>query len=631
MKSRYFAIFLLIGAGSVVCTGADVRKCVCTNDLTTSWGRAVTPENVWREYPRPQLVRDNWISLNGFWAYAIASAAADEPKQYDGKILVPFGVETPLSGVKRKVMPEDQIWYRRTFAAQPKKGYRTILNFERVDFRACVFVNGQETMDVPHEGGNVPFSVDVTPFVRPGDNELKVLVWDPTDTHLGGTGKQVLQLCTCFFPAVSGICGSVWCETVPETYLEDYKVEMDVDGGRVTVTPFLKGHVRSAAVEVKAAFDGMTVSCRKRDSSCDSVTLDLPRPLHLWSGEEPNLYDLSISVTADGRTDQVKGYFGLRKVETKLDAHGIRRAAVNGKFVFLLATLDQGWWPDGYLTPPSEAALRFDVDFHKKAGFTAIRKHIKIEPRAFYAHCDRTGIMVMQDIPSFGADTRQADRQYANKRYGFYRRELKDIVDHLRNHPSVVMWIPYNEGWGQPSADKTRFTNRWLRRYDPSRLIDGPSGWNDYEGGAALDYTEWHQPPDPDVSADVVDCHHYPEAKMFAPGSKRMSMSGEFGGTGVCLDGHYSDPKGEEHVMEPVEDRSWRKCVSKRYEELMNSVVGMVRKGLGGSVYTEATDVFWESGGFVTFDRAVVKFDYEFLRGIHKKVLDAARETAEGK
>ena len=628
MNTRMIALLL---SASVVTAEAEADAIVMTNDLTTSWGRAVTSENVWREYPRPQLVRGGWESLNGTWEYAIASAAADEPAKYDGTILVPFGVETPLSGVQRKVLPEDQIWYRRTFTVHPKKGFRTILNFERVDFRAHVFVNGQEATDVPHEGGNVPFSVDVTPFVKDGVNELKLLVWDPTDTHLGGTGKQVLEMVACFFPATSGICGSVWMETVPETYLADYKIDTDSENGTVTVTPFLKGNVRAAEVAVSALFGGKEVAKGKLGADGNTVKLALPKPIKLWSCDNPNLYDLAITVTANGRTDSVKGYFGIRSVGTKLDAKGIRRATVNGEFTYFLATLDQGWWPDGYLTPPSEDALRFDVDFHKKAGFNSIRKHIKIEPRAFYAHCDKIGVMVLQDIPSSRSLNLQSDLQYANKRYGFYRQELKEIVDHLRNHPSIVMWIPFNEGWGQPSADKTRFANLWLKRYDPTRLIDGPSGWNDYEGGVAQDYAKWKQPNDPMPSCDVIDCHNYPEAKMFPPNAKRVTIAGEFGGSWACLTGHYQDIKGRKWAPAPVEGGTWRERNRKQYEGYVRELVKMAREGLGGSVYTEAIDQFWEGGGCVTFDRAIVKFDYEFLRAVHKEILDAARASAEGR
>ena len=239
--------------------------------------------------------------------------------------------------------------------------------------------------------------------------------------------------------------------------------------------------------------------------------------------------------------------------------------------------------------------------------------------------------MVLQDIPSCRADNLQSDRQYANKRYGFYRQELKEIVDLLRNHPSVVMWIPYNEGWGQPSADKTRFTNLWLKRYDPSRLVNGPSGWNDYEGGIAHGYTKWKQPADPVPSCDVVDRHNYPHAMMCPPNAKRVTMAGEFGGAGACLIGHYQDLKGRLHSPVPVEGGRWREDNRKRYEDLVRPLVKMAHDGLGGSVFTESIDQFWEGGGLVTFDRAIVKFDYDFLRALHKEILDAARAGAEGK
>ncbi len=625
----------LVGGLAVVATLAlplwgEQQKVACTNVLTTSWGRAVTAENAWREYPRPQLVRDGWTSLNGRWDYAVTSVATDEPRRWDGKILVPFPIESRLSGVERKVSPEEQIWYRRVFNWSPEPGTRTILNFERVDFRASVFVNGVEALDVPHEGGNVPFSVDVTDFVRSGENELKVLVWDPTDTHVGGIGKQVLKLRTCFFGPVSGICGGVWLEKVPATYLADYQVKTDVDRRRVTIVPQVRGSLRRAEVKVSVGFKGQTLATKTVPAD-EAATFELPAPLHLWGCETPQLYDLAIEVIADGRIDRTTGYFGMRKVETKLDARGIRRVAINGKFTYLLATLDQGWWPDGLLTPPSEDACRFDVDFHKQAGFNAIRKHIKIEPRAFYAHCDRIGVMVLQDIPSGSSDEYQKDLAFANKRYGFYRQELKDCVDHLRNHPCIVMWNPFNEGWGQPSADKTRHANKWLKRYDPSRLVNGPSGWNDYEGGTTLGYARWSYADvsDPAVYTDCVDLHHYPNPRMHPANASRVSILGEFGGMGVPLRGHVYSPRPFTYALREVTDPAWRREQASRYAELVRPLPGLARQGLGGSVFTEAQDQFWELCGFITFDREILKFDYAFLRKLHQEIIDAAREAAE--
>ena len=621
--------WMMLGV-ALACGSVQAEKVLCTNALTTVWGRAVTAANAWREYPRPQLVRTNWTSLNGDWDYAVTSVTTDEPRAWEGKIRVPYPIESPLSGVERKVSPREQIWYHRTFTVAPSKNTRTILHFERVDFRASVFVNGTEATDVPHEGGNVPFEMDITDLLKSGTNELKVLVWDPTDTFVGGTGKQVLNLRTCFFGPVSGICGSVWLETVPATYLADWQVKTDVDRGTVTFIPAVKGRLRTATFAATVSYKGQAL-VSKAGPADEPLTLALPAPRHLWSCETPNLYDVAFTVTSEGVTDRTTGYFGFRKVETKLDARGVRRVAINGKFTYLLATLDQGWWPDGLLTPPSEAACRFDVDFHKKAGFNAIRKHIKIEPRAFYAHCDRTGIMVLQDIPSSAADNRQSDLEFANQRYAFARRELKDCVDHLRNHPCIVMWNPYNEGWGQPSADKTRYTNKWLRRYDPSRLVNGPSGWNDYEGGTAWSYTKWAYADvsDSAVYTDCVDRHNYPHAMMHPAGSSRVSIAGEFGGMGVALAGHVQSVSKYTYTLTPVDNPSWRAKQQARYAQLMKPLPDLIRAGLGGSVYTEAQDQFWELGGFVTFDRALVKLDYAFLRKIHQHILDVAREAAE--
>ena len=418
---------------------------------------------------------------------------------------------------------------------------------------------------------------------------------------------------------------------MPTTYLADYQVKTDVDRRTVTIVPDVKGAVRRARVKVGVSFKGQSLASTTVPAD-EAATLELPAPLHLWCCETPHLYDLAIEVIApDGTVDRTTGYFGLRKVETKLDARGIRRVAVNGVFTYLLATLDQGWWPDGLLTPPSEAACRFDVDFHKQAGFNAIRKHIKIEPRAFYAYCDRLGVMVIQDIPSGSSDARQGDLAYANLRYGFYRRELKDCVDHLRNHPCIVMWNPFNEGWGQPSADKTRHVNKWLKRYDPSRLVNGPSGWNDYEGGTTLNYTHWSyaDASDPGVYTDCIDLHHYPDARMHPANATRVSILGEFGGLGVALRGHVQNPRGHAYTLREVEDPAWRREQAARYEALVRPLYTLARQGLGGSVFTEAQDQFWELGGFVTFDRAIVKFDYAFLRKLHEGVIAAAREAAE--
>ena len=618
-----------------------------TNTLTTAWGRKVTPQNAWREYPRPQMVRGNWQCLNGEWDFAMVPVNSDAPRVFPERILVPFAVESKLSGIGRAVKPENLLWYRRTFFAGPLDGGRLILHFERVDYRAMVYVNGTEATDVPHENGNAPFSLDITDFVRDGTNELKVCVWDPTDSGPGGTGKQARLRDSAFFGTVSGICGSVWTERVCETYLADWRIDTDAERGTVRIRPELRGRRRDAQVEAIVSFAGKEVARGTMAPGDDALEISLPRPVRLWSCAKPNLYDVALKVRSAAGTDEVKGYFGVRTVSTALDARGIRRVTVNGEFTFLLATLSQGWWPDGLLTPPSEDACRFDVDFHKKAGFNSIRKHINVEPRAFYAHCDRIGVMVLQDIPSGNEYSRLQDRAASNARYGNFRRELKDCIAMLRNHPCVAMWIPFNEGWGQPGPDRTRDTIRWIKRTDPSRLVDGPSGWNDYEGGFThvRGWNRARDATDANTYADMLDFHSYPHAVMPPPGASRVSFCGEFGGLHACIAGHSCDPlamRGDCHDYlkgmrdpraplgpVPLDDGgAWRERNRTRYLELMKPVVEMARKGLGGCVFTEAQDQYWEFMGFMTFDRAVMKFDFDFLRSLHAEIYEAARAGA---
>ena len=330
-----------------------------TNTLTTAWGLKVTPENAWREYPRPQMVRGSWQCLNGEWEFAVTSVTADAPRTFPERILVPFAVESKLSGVQRAVKPEDQLWYRRTFTAGPLDGGRLLLNFERVDYRAMVYVNGVEATDGPHENGNAPFSLDITDLVREGTNELKVCAWDPTDAGPGGTGKQTRDRDGgSFFGTVSGICGSVWTERVCETYLADWRIDADAERGTVRIRPELRGRRRDAQVEAVVSFAGKEVARGSLAPGDDALEIPLPRPVRLWSCASPNLYDVALKVRSAAGTDEVKGYFGVRTVSTALDARGIRRVTVNGEFTFLLATLSQGWWPDGLLTPPSEDACR---------------------------------------------------------------------------------------------------------------------------------------------------------------------------------------------------------------------------------------------------------------------------------
>ena len=600
--------------------------------MKTPWGEKVTPENAWREYPRPQMVRDAWTNLNGLWSYAVTSnaardaAAAAFPAQWAGEILVPFAIESSLSGVGRLLQPGETLWYRRSFAADVKPGERLLLHVEQADLRTQVFVNRVEA-GVPHEGGSIPFSYDVTDLVKPGANELVVSCWDPTGGPVGGTGKQSQRPSGCFYTRSSGITGTVWLETVPATHLVDYKVVTDIDAGTVSVTLDGAGNLLKARGRVTAKRGGQALATGEMSAWGEPVVLALPQPVALWSPETPALYDLEISFedAAAGTRDVVRGYFGMRKFEMKRDAAGVLRFALNNEFRFPIATLDQGWWPDGLLTPPSDEAMAFDILTLKKMGFDAMRKHIKVEPRRYYWLCDTLGILVEQDMPSGGGDI--------DLRYGFYRRELKEMVDLLQKTPSVVMWIPYNERWGQPGPFLTHATLMWTQRYDPTRLVDGPSGWNDFEGGEWLTRDEKnqrnvhhfspHPPADAEEAAHVIDKHDYAvRPKMHAVNPRRASFLGEFGGIGCRVEGHLwtSNAWGYGNTGKDTD----RSGVQQKFVTLMEHVARLASLGLAGSVYTQTTDVEGEINGLVTYDRRVVKFDVDAVAAVHERVRAAA-------
>ena len=584
---------------------------VTGEQMMTEWGAKVTPENAWREYPRPQMVREKWTNLNGLWQYAVTKDAPKAPKSWDGEILVPFPIESSLSGVGRLLAPGETLWYRRTFAADVKPGERLILNFEECDFRTMVFVNGVEA-GVPHEGGQMPFSYDVTDLVKAGENELVLSVWDPTTDFVGSHGKQTFKPSGCMYTRTSGLGGTVWLETVPEVHIAGYKVVTDIDKGEVKIEVKVEGEGRCAVTLADA--EGKRVGELRSSASPRSFAFRIPNA-RLWSPEDPYLY----AFTATCGKDAVKGYFGMRKFEKRRDPNGVLRFYFNNAPRFVIGTLDQGWWPDGLLTPPSDEAMAYDIKALKAAGFDMMRKHIKVEPRRYYWLCDTLGILVLQDMPSGFSDVQ--------KRYGFYRRELKEMIDHLQNVPSIVMWIPYNEGWGQPGEFLTHSTLAWTQRYDPTRLVNGPSGAHDFEGGEVWHkphYTTKHLPADEFEAADSVDKHDYSaRPRMFPVNDRRVSFLGEFGGIGCRVSGHLWTEKAWGYGNTGGDTD--RKAVEAKFVSLMEHVAGLARRGLSGSVYTQTTDVEGEINGLMTYDRKVVKFDPKALAAVHETVREAAK------
>ena len=620
--------------------------------MLTEWGEHVTSANAWRGYPRPQMVRESWTCLNGEWDYAVTAITntLGRPEKWDGKIRVPFAIESVLSGVGRPLEPHEYLWYTREIELDPRPGERILLHFGAVDFRAIVYLGHDEVAATPHEGGQLPFTVDLTPFARKGANTLTVLVWDPTNEFIQSRGKQSIVKETGRYRCVSGIWQTVWLETVPDRHIADYAVTTDIDAGTVTFTFNVDGvrygDTEEGQVRIVAECEPRnTQDARKGDPvhsfrPGETVTVKLPSPVRLWSPESPNLYGF----TARFGTDSVKGYFGMRKFEKRRDAKNVLRFFLNNRPCYLMGVLDQGWWPDGLLTPPSEEAMAFDIQTLKDCGFNMMRKHIKVEPLRYYALCDRLGMIVIQDMPSSSTQWKDPYIWTSVKGYGLYREELKGLIDHLRKVPSIVMWAPYNEGWGQHDRNLTHTTLDFVKRYDLTRLVDGPSGNDDFEGGVVLDpfakpRTVWtsHLPEGVCEAADVVDRHRYRGPDMPPVNDRRVSFLGEFGGLGHAVEGHMwqafsqaatRKDKGTSWGYGGMDDTKTRKGLEAAYLGLMEKLGALAAKGLSGSVYTQTTDMEFEINGLLTYDRKVLKFNPAVLKAVHERVIAAAMEAA---
>ena len=581
--------------------------------LTTTWGEEVTAENAWTEYPRPQLTRAEWTNLNGHWDYAITSADVRQiPQQWTGKILVPFCLESKLGGVQRMLDIGEALWYHRTFMASPKSGHRTLLNFEAVDYRCAVFVNGQKVGE--HQGGNNPFSVDATTAIQDGANELVVRVEDETE-GFQLRGKQVLNPHGIWYTQVSGIWQTVWLEDVASQYIEDLDITTDAAKGTVTIYSTLggDGQAKTIRVIVRDGDDKVAES----EGNAESVQVIVPAP-KLWSTDSPHLYNLEVSLLdADGSlVDQVGSYAGIRTIGKARDADGHLRMTLNGKPIFHLGPLDQGWWPDGLLTPPSDEAMLFDIEFLKSAGFNMIRKHIKIEPRRYYTHCDRLGIMVWQDQVSGGVnppwtrlDPNPRDADWPPAAHEQYMLEFDRMIDSLDCHPSIVVWTPFNEAWGQ---HLTTTVGEWAVKRDPSRIINIASGGNFWP------------------VADVVDHHEYPHpAFPFDEARYKdfVQVVGEFGGHGFPVKGHLWEETdaiwGYGDLPKTLDE------LKNRYRISCEKLADLKSKGIAAGVYTQTTDVETEVYGLMTYDRRVIKIPARELRLFHQLVLDATQHLRE--
>jgi Glycosyl hydrolase 2 galactose-binding domain-like/Glycosyl hydrolases family 2/Glycosyl hydrolases family 2, TIM barrel domain len=541
--------------------------------LQTKWAADVKPDNPLPEYPRPQLARKQWINLNGPWNYAIVDASAPRPASFEKRIIVPFPVESQLSGAGEWVAPGQRLWYRRTFATpQIGNGQRLLLNFGAVDWEADVYVNG--TSMGSHKGGYDPFTIDITSALKrdAAEQELVVAVRDPTDEGQQPRGKQVRRPRTIFYTEVTGIWQTVWLETVPAWHVSGVRIDPNLDAGTVTVSVGTEGRPQTGRVTIDV-LDGTRVV---GTGDGPTATIRIPSP-HRWSPSDPFLYNLRVRLSTG---DEVTSYFGMRSISVRMDSAGARRLYLNGAPLFQFGLLDQGWWPDGLYTAPTDEALAFDIQKTRDLGFNVIRKHVKVEPARWYYHADRLGMLVWQDMPS--GDNKGPDAE-AN-----YFRELQTVIGALRNHPSIVMWVPFNEGWGQHATAK--YVD-WIKGIDSTRLVNNASGWTDMMVG------------------DVVDLHSYPGPGMPPPEPTRSSVLGEFGGLGLPIEGHTWIDRGNwgYRTYTSLDD------LNKAYRDLIAQLRLHQADGLAAAIYTQTTDCEIEVNGVMTYDRGVVKLSPESI------------------
>ena len=576
--------------------------------IMTEWASQVDPNNVLPEYPRPIMERGEWMNLNGLWNYAIIEKGQPIPATFDGEILVPFAVESALSGVGKRMDDTKELIYQRSFDVPSAwKGKQVLLHFGAVDWTADVWVNDVKVGS--HTGGYAPFSFDITAALNAKNNKLVVKVWDPTDKGYQPRGKQLSNPHGIWYTPVSGIWQTVWLEPVTKKHIADLRILPDIDRNVLSVDAKVIGRCCDDMVEVNV-YDGDKLVAVGKSINNEPVEVAMPADRKLWSPESPFLYTLKVNLKNAGKVvDKVDSYAAMRKYSYKRAADGIVRMELNNEPLFQFGPLDQGWWPDGLYTAPTDEALAWDVKKTKDFGFNMIRKHIKVEPARWYMHCDKMGIIVWQDMPSGDKNPEWQMRQYFDGRErqrsavseANYRKEWKEIMDYLYSYPCIGVWVPFNEAWGQ---FKTAEIAEWTKQMDPSRLVNPASGGNHYQCG------------------DMLDLHNYPAPNLYLYDATRPTVLGEYGGIGLVE---------KEHLWVP--DRNWgyvqfnsSKEATDEYVKYANILLDLIPKGFSGAVYTQTTDVEIEVNGLITYDRKVIKLDEARVREINQKICNSLKK-----
>ena len=601
MKKNFLTMLLALA----LCSSTFAQWKPAGDKIKTSWGEQLDPKNVLPEYPRPIMERNDWKNLNGLWKYAITPKGTPAPAAYQGDIFVPFAVESSLSGVGKMINEKEELWYQRTFDVPSAwRGKQILLHFGAVDWKAEVWVNDVKVGE--HTGGFTPFYFDITSVLNKGNNDLVVKVWDPSDRGEQPRGKQIANPHGIWYTPVTGIWQTVWLEPVATQYITNLKTTPDIDNNSVKVE--VAANTTSAdKVEVKV-FDGKNLVAKGAALNGVPVELAMPANAKLWSPDSPFLYNMEVTLYKDGKAiDQVKSYTAMRKYSIRKGQNGITRLQLNNKDYFQFGPLDQGWWPDGLYTAPTDEALVYDLKKTKDFGYNMVRKHVKVEPARWYTHCDQLGLIVWQDMPNGGPSPQWQARNYFNGREVIrsaaseanYRKEWKEIIDCLYSYPSIAVWVPFNEAWGQ---FKTPEIVAWTKEYDPSRLVNPASGGNHYTCG------------------DILDLHHYPGPNMFLYDPRRATVLGEYGGIGLVVEGNtwVNDKKNWGYVKFNTSDE-----VTNEYIKYGKHLLELIQKGFSAAVYTQTTDVEGEINGLMTYDRKVIKMNEAKVREINQQICNS--------
>ncbi|MBQ9962920.1 MAG: beta-galactosidase [Alistipes sp.] len=604
MKKNLLTLLLAV---AVVATASAEWK-IAGDKIRTTWAENLDPNNVLAEYPRPQLERNEWMNLNGLWNYAVTDLTAAKPTTFDGQILVPFAIESALSGVQKRVTKDDILWYERTFTLPSSwNGKRVMLNFGAVDWSCDVYLN--DILVGNHTGGYAPFSLDITAALTKGEQRLVVRVWDPTDSVHNPVGKQRLNPSGIWYTAVSGIWQTVWLEPVAKTnHIEGITTDCDIVRGELYVDAATANSNGTLQIEV---LDGDKSLYTTKVLPGVRATLPI-KDAKLWTPDTPHLYTLKLSLIEKGKVvDSANSYAALRQFSVERDAMGHKRMTLNGAPIFMYGPLDQGWWPDGLYTAPTDEALLSDVILTKELGFNTIRKHIKVEPARWYYHCDQQGIIVWQDMPCLalyngnskggmwgrnnigGGSDSPATREEKNR----YYKEWAEIMDALRFFPSIGVWVPFNEAWGQFDTETVA---EWTAANDPTRLINAASGGNLR------------------LCGDILDIHNYPAPSMPFHSSEYVVVLGEYGGIGYPIKEHlWWNKRNWGYIQFNNTDE-----VTDEYVKYATMLKQFIPQGMAAAIYTQTTDVEGEVNGFVTYDRKVVKMDKAKVKAINTEIIN---------